>query len=41
MVSVFIDIEKAYNTTWKYRIMKDLHDMDLRARYYKGGLAVV
>ena len=29
-MSVFFDLEKAYVTTWKYRIMKDLHDMDLR-----------
>ena len=26
LVSVFFDLEKAYNTTWKYGIMKDLHD---------------
>ena len=32
MVSVFFDLEKAYDTTWKYGIMKDLHDMDLRGR---------
>ena len=30
VVSIFFDIEKAYDTTWKYGIMKDLHDMDLR-----------
>ena len=29
VVSVFFDLEKAYDTTWKYGIMKDLHDMDL------------
>ena len=28
----FFDLEKAYDTTRKYRIMKDLHDMDLRGR---------
>ena len=32
MVSVFFDLEKAYGTTWKYGIMKDLHGMDLRGR---------
>ena len=32
MVSVFFDLEKAYDTTWKYGIMKDLHSMDLRGR---------
>ena len=30
VVSIFFDIEKAYDTTWKYGIMKYLHDMDLR-----------
>ena len=32
VVSVFFDLEKAYDTTWKYGIMKDLHGMDLRGR---------
>ena len=32
MVSIFFDLEKAYDTTWKYGIMKDLHDMDHRER---------
>ena len=32
VVSVFFDLEKAYDTTWKYGIMKDLHDMGLRGR---------
>ena len=32
VVSVFFDLEKAYDTTWKYGIMKNLHEMDLRAR---------
>ena len=26
-VAVFFDLEKAYDTTWKYGIMKDLHDI--------------
>ena len=32
VVSIFFDLEKAYDTTWKYEIMKDLHDMDLKGR---------
>ena len=32
VVSVFFGLEKAYDTTWKYGIMKDLHGMDLRGR---------
>ena len=32
VVSIFFDLEKAYGTTWKYGIMKNLHDMDLRGR---------
>ena len=31
-VAVFFDFEKAYDTTWKYGIMKDLHDIGLRGR---------
>ena len=30
LVTVFFDLEKAYDTTWKYGIMKDLHSMGLR-----------
>ena len=30
MVSVSFDLEKAYDTTWKYGIMKDLHEAGLR-----------
>jgi len=30
VVSVFFDLEKAYDTTWKYGIMKDLHNAGLR-----------
>ena len=29
---VFFDLEKAYDTTWKYGIMKDLHSAGLRGR---------
>jgi ribonuclease HI len=32
VVAVFFDIEKAYDTTWKYGIMKDLFDAGLRGR---------
>ena len=30
LVAVYFDLEKAYDTTWKYGIMKDLHDAGLR-----------
>ena len=30
VISVFFDLEKAYDTTWKYGIMKDLYDAGLR-----------
>ena len=33
VVSIFFDVEKAYDTIWKYGIMKNLHDMDLRGRF--------
>ena len=32
VVSVFFDLEKAYDTTWRYSILKDLHDLGLRGR---------
>ena len=32
VVSVFFDLESAYDTTWKYGILKDLHDFGLRGR---------
>jgi len=31
-VVVFFDLEKAYDCTWKYGIMKDLHEAGLRGR---------
>ena len=31
-VAIFFDLEKAYDTTWKYGIMKDLHEAGLRGR---------
>ena len=30
LVAVFLDLQKAYDTTWKYGILKDLHNMGLR-----------
>jgi hypothetical protein len=32
VVSVFFDLEKAYDTTWKYGILRDLHDAGLRGK---------
>lgn len=32
VVCVFFDLEKAYDTTWKYGIMRDLHATGLRGR---------
>ena len=32
VVSVFFDLEKAYDTTWKHGILRDLHDAGLRGR---------
>jgi hypothetical protein len=32
LVAVFFDLEKAYDTTWKYGIMKDLNDLGLKGR---------
>ena len=31
-IAVFFDLEKAYDTTWKYGSMKDLHRAGLRGR---------
>ena len=30
LVAAFFDLQKAYDTTWKYGILKDLHNMGLR-----------
>ena len=35
IISIFFDVEKAYDTTWKYGIMKDLHKMGLRGNLPK------
>jgi ribonuclease HI len=32
VVSVFFDLEKAYDTTWKYGILRDLHKLGLKGR---------
>ena len=32
VLSIFVDLEKAYDTTWKYGILKDLHEAGLRGR---------
>ena len=32
VVSVFFDLEKAYDTTWRYGILKDLHDLGRKGR---------
>jgi len=31
-VEVFFDLEKAYESTWKFDIMRDLHNAGLRGR---------
>ena len=31
-MSIFFDLEKAYDTTWKYGILRDLHESGLRGR---------
>ena len=32
VVAVFFDLEKAYDTTWRYGILKDIHKLELRGR---------
>ena len=32
VVAVFFDLEKAYDTTWRYGILKDIHKLGLRVR---------
>ena len=32
VVAVFFYLEKAYDTTWKHGIMKDLHKLGLKGR---------
>ncbi|PJE78782.1 Ribonuclease H [invertebrate metagenome] len=35
LVAVFFDLEKAYDTTWQYGIMKDLHEIGVRGNLPK------
>jgi hypothetical protein len=32
VVAVFFDLEKAYDTTWKYGILRDLNEAGLKGR---------
>ena len=32
VVAVFFDLEKAYDTTWKYGILRDLHELGVKGR---------
>ena len=32
LVTTFFDLEKAYDTIWKYGIMKNTHDISLKGR---------
>ena len=32
VVAVFFELEKAYDTTWKYEILRDLHDLGVKGR---------
>ena len=32
LIAIFFDLEKAYDTMWKYGVMKDLHDLDIEGR---------
>ena len=34
LVAVFFDLQKAYDTTWKYGILQDLHSMGLRGNLH-------
>ena len=34
VVAVFSDLEKAYDTTWRYGILKDLHELGLKGRLH-------
>ena len=31
-LTIFFDLEKAYDTTWKYGVMKDLHELGIKDR---------
>ena len=32
VIAVFFDLDKAYDTTWRHGIMRDLHDLGIRGR---------
>ena len=32
ILAIFFDLEKAYDTTWKFGILSDLYDLDFRGR---------
>ena len=32
LTAIFFDLEKAYDMMWKYGVMKDLHDLDMKGR---------
>ena len=32
VVAIFFDLEKAYDTTWKHGILRDLHELGFRGR---------
>lgn len=34
-VSVFFDLEKAYDTAWRYGILRDLHSLGVRGRLFR------
>ena len=33
IVAIFFDLDKAYDTTWRYGIVKDLHNIGLRGHF--------
>ena len=37
--AIFFDLEKAYDTTWKYGVMKDLHELGIKGRFIEGFLS--
>ena len=42
LTAIFFDLEKAYDTTWKYGVMKDLHELGIKGRlpqFIKGFLS--
>ena len=42
LTAIFFDLEKTYDTTWKYGVMKDLHELGIKGRlpqFIKGFLS--